>query len=232
MYFFEIVNKTGFPKKRARKQQITFLASCIVRQISLSLSSPRLSSLSLLSLSPLSLSSLSLLSLPPLSVSPCFKFSLRDLGAQSKHSPRGGGQKHTRQLYPRLKERGMAMATRNLSALSVPAAEEAVLRETGGDSVRFILRNRNWQIELQSGFGQFGLKYWLCELFLAALPHRQLWSVSVGSLGGLRDMSSTLAQGAAGGPDYLAGSSPGRLVRRVLSEERRKCCSPRPCGGY
>jgi len=27
-----------------------------------------------------------------------------------------------------------------------------------------------------------GLKYWLCELFLAlgGLPHRQLWSVSVG----------------------------------------------------
>jgi hypothetical protein len=25
-----------------------------------------------------------------------------------------------------------------------------------------------------------GLKYWLCELFLAAPPHRQLWSVSVG----------------------------------------------------
>ena len=39
-------------------------------------------------------------------------------------------------------------------------------------------------------------------------------------------MSSTLAQGAAGVPNYLSGSSPGRLERRVLSEERGKCYSP------
>ena len=54
------------------------------------------------------------------------------------------------------------------------------------------------------------------------------------SLGGLRDMSSTvtLAQGAAGVPNYLSGSSPGRLERRVLSEERGKCYSPRPFCGY
>ena len=44
-------------------------------------------------------------------------------------------------------------------------------------------------------------------------------------------MPSTLAQGAAGVPNYLSGSSPGRLERRVLSEERGKCCSSRPfCG--
>ena len=36
-------------------------------------------------------------------------------------------------------------------------------------------------------------------------------------------MSSTLAQGAAGVPNCLSGSSPGRLERRVLSEERGKC---------
>ena len=41
--------------------------------------------------------------------------------------------------------------------------------------------------------------------------------------GGLRDMSSTLDQGAAGVPNHLSGSSPGRLERRVLSEERGKC---------
>ena len=45
-------------------------------------------------------------------------------------------------------------------------------------------------------------------------------------------MSSTLAQGAAGVPNYLSGSSPGRLERRVLSEERGKCYSPRPFCGY
>ena len=45
-------------------------------------------------------------------------------------------------------------------------------------------------------------------------------------------MSSTLAQGAAGVPNYLSESSPGRLERRVLSEERGKCYSPRPFCGY
>ena len=50
--------------------------------------------------------------------------------------------------------------------------------------------------------------------------------------GGLRDMSSTLAQWAAGVPNWPSGSSPGRLVRRVLSEERGKCYSPRPFCGY
>ena len=45
-------------------------------------------------------------------------------------------------------------------------------------------------------------------------------------------MSSTLAQGAAGVPNYLSGSSPGRLERRVLSEERGKCYLPRPFCGY
>jgi len=44
----------------------------------------------------------------------------------------------------------------------------------------------------------------------------------------LRDMSSTLAQGAAGVPNYLSGSSPGRLERRVLREERGKCYSRSP----
>ena len=44
-------------------------------------------------------------------------------------------------------------------------------------------------------------------------------------------MSSTLAQGAAGVPNYLSGSSPSRLERRVLSEERGKSYSSRPfCG--
>ena len=74
------------------------------------------------------------------------------------------------------------------------------------------------------------------------IARRRAWVVSsprhVGAaprrdkFGGLRDMSSTLAQGAAGVPNYLSGSSPGRLVRRVLSEERGKRCSPRPSCGY
>jgi len=38
--------------------------------------------------------------------------------------------------------------------------------------------------------------------------------------------------GAAGVPNYLSGSSPGRLERRVLSEEGGKCCSSRPFRGY
>ena len=74
------------------------------------------------------------------------------------------------------------------------------------------------------------------------IARRRAWVVSsprhVGAaprrdkFGGLRDMSSTLAQGAAGVPNYLSGSSPGRLERRVLSEERGKCYSPRPFFGY
>ena len=74
------------------------------------------------------------------------------------------------------------------------------------------------------------------------IARRRAWVVSsprhVGAaprrdkFGGLRDMSSTLAQGAAGVPNWSSGSSPGRLVRRVLSEERGKRCSPRPSCGY
>ena len=131
------------------------------------------------------------------------------------------------------------------------------------------------------------MKYWLCELFLAlgGIPHRQLWSVSVGrgvavlsvsydscrrpeeprryrcvprciarqrarvvprsrhvraaplrdKFGGLERHVIHPCPGSSRGsclPNYLSGSSPGRLERRMLSEERGKCYSSRPCCGY
>ena len=55
--------------------------------------------------------------------------------------------------------------------------------------------------------------------------------------GALRDMSSSLGQWGAGTtPRGVTRSSrwpiPGKLKRRVLSEERGGCCSPRPSCGY
>ena len=55
--------------------------------------------------------------------------------------------------------------------------------------------------------------------------------------GALRDMSSSLGQWGAGTtPRGVTRSNrwpiPGKLKRRVLSEERGGCCSPRPSCGY
>ena len=72
-----------------------------------------------------------------------------------------------------------------LGPLPSLSSSAVVLRKGGdlalGETFRFSVKIHSG-IEPDPSLQPRGLKYWLCELFLAlgGLPHRQLWSVSVG----------------------------------------------------
>ena len=153
----------------------------------------------------------------------------------------GGAPHSTTRLGPQGETRGFKPWTKKIKVLTFPSPSKNLdaWRPDRADSQRLLagaLRRCRCLWLVLTSWGTLACKVRRCSHAGVPgwTPGGVAWEPAPwrDKLGALRDISSTLSQSVCWGTQHNPRLGPDRLMRRVLSEERGKCCPPRPVCGY